>query len=107
MKRLKEGGGICIQQLRLPVLEMHAERIRIAQPVNHVSKASNCIGLDKVREISTRIDVLTGWLTENASYCETEQKHLVGGTAERAYWHYGYVCALRDLLSNFTVSSPR
>jgi len=27
-----------------------------------------------------------------------EQKHLDAGTVERAYWHYGYMIALSDVL---------
>ena len=30
-----------------------------------------------------------------------EQKHLDKGVPERAYWHYGYGMALRDVLKNF------
>jgi hypothetical protein len=33
---------------------------------------------------------------ENA--CLKEQRHLDSGTAEQAYWHYGYAMALRDVL---------
>lgn len=28
-----------------------------------------------------------------------EQKHLDAGTAEQAYWHYGYMIALKDVLN--------
>jgi hypothetical protein len=38
------------------------------------------------------------WLAENFPECFTEQKHLDQGSAERTYWHYGYLCALRDTL---------
>lgn len=44
-----------------------------------------------------RIERLTEWLRENAPYIDAEQKHLDEGASERAYWHYGYLCALRDL----------
>ena len=30
--------------------------------------------------------------------CLDEQKHFDEGTAERAYWHYGYMAALKDML---------
>ena len=39
------------------------------------------------------------WLAEHAPYCEASQKHLDQGTVEQAYWHYGYVCAIRDILA--------
>lgn len=48
--------------------------------------------LDKVQE-------LTRWLAENAPGCEISQRHLDPGTQEQIYWHYGYVCAIRDILS--------
>lgn len=53
----------------------------------------------QMRAISQRLAEMTDWLAQNASYCETAQKHLDDGTAERAYWHYGYLCALRDVVS--------
>jgi hypothetical protein len=46
--------------------------------------------------IDERIDGLTDWIAENAPECK-EQAHLDGGTRERAYWHCGYLAALRDL----------
>ncbi len=49
--------------------------------------------------ITEKIAVLTRWLAENASDCERTQKHLDKGTAEQAYWHYGYLCALRDVIA--------
>jgi hypothetical protein len=48
--------------------------------------------------ISSRIEGLTQWLAENCPNCDTEQRHLDEGAAERAYWHYGYLCALRDVV---------
>jgi hypothetical protein len=56
------------------------------------------IGPAKLQEISVKIEGLTRWLAENASYT-VEQKHLQEGTTERVYWHYGYLCALRDVLA--------
>jgi len=49
--------------------------------------------------INARIKTLTVWLSENARECATEQKHLDEGTSERASWHYGYLCALRDVVN--------
>lgn len=46
--------------------------------------------------IDDRIDGLAKWLAENAPEC-SDQAHLDEGTRERAYWHYGYLTALRDL----------
>ena len=53
----------------------------------------------QMRAISDKITSLTRWLAENASHCESAQKHLDQGTAEQAYWHYGYLCALRDVVA--------
>lgn len=47
--------------------------------------------------IDERIDGLTHWLSANCPRCEHEQTHLESGTSERAYWHYGYLMALRDV----------
>jgi len=49
--------------------------------------------------ISDRISSLTRWLEESPFHCESIQKHLEQGTAEQAYWHYGYLCALKDVVS--------
>lgn len=38
------------------------------------------------------------WLSEHAPYCASDQKHLDEHSVERAYWHYGYLAALRDLI---------
>jgi hypothetical protein len=46
--------------------------------------------------IDRRIAGLTEWLEENAPEIG-EQRHLDEGSRERAYWHYGYLIALRDL----------
>lgn len=49
--------------------------------------------------VGERITELTAWLAENAPECPEDQKHLDEGSAERAYWHYGYLIALRDVLN--------
>ena len=48
-------------------------------------------------KISERIDGLTEWLKENHPEVATEQKHLDAGSSERAYWHHGYLMALKDV----------
>ncbi len=57
-----------------------------------------CIKDAEVEVLSTRAEAMSRWLRENAPYCEASQKHLEEGTVERAYWHFGYVSALRDCL---------
>jgi hypothetical protein len=58
-----------------------------------------------MQAINEKIAVLTRWLAENASDCESAQKHLDQGTAEQAYWHYGYLCALRDVIAAINTGS--
>ena len=40
---------------------------------------------------------LAEWLQVNGPYCASERAHLDAGSRERAYWHYGYLMALRDI----------
>lgn len=53
----------------------------------------------QIQAISDKAEGLARWLAEHASHCETSQKHLDSGTIEQAYWHYGYLCALKDVLA--------
>jgi hypothetical protein len=53
----------------------------------------------QIQALSDKADALIRWLIENAPYCETSQRHLDPGTIEQEYWHYGYVCAIRDILA--------
>jgi hypothetical protein len=53
----------------------------------------------RMRELSDKADALTRWLAEHAPCCEVSQKHLDQGTLEQGYWHYGYVCAIKDILA--------
>lgn len=59
-------------------------------------QADSCeSALDLIEE---QHEALRDWLKTNAAYVR-EQGHLKGGSAEQAYWHYGYVMALRDVLA--------
>ena len=53
----------------------------------------------QIQAIFEKAETLKQWLAENASNCAISQKHLDGGSVEQAYWHYGYLCAIRDILS--------
>jgi hypothetical protein len=53
----------------------------------------------RIQTISEKAEALTRWLAERAPYCQNSQKHLDEGTVEQTYWHYGYVCAIRDILA--------
>ena len=47
--------------------------------------------------INQRITTISSWLKESAPHVFDEQEHLDEGKQERAYWHYGYMVALRDI----------
>ncbi len=51
--------------------------------------------------IRERAENLKEWLQDNAPYISVDQRHLDADTVERAYWHYGYMVALRDTLASF------
>jgi hypothetical protein len=53
----------------------------------------------QLQALSHKAGALARWLTKNAPSVETSQKHLDEGTVEQAYWHYGYLCAIRDVLA--------
>jgi len=41
---------------------------------------------------------MENWLSTVAPEVSAEQRHLDDGSAERAYWHHGYVSALQDVI---------
>lgn len=55
-----------------------------------------------ISELKKRADDLQQWIEKNAPECFAEQKQLDEGTRERAYWHYGYMVAMRDVLRFLT-----
>lgn len=65
------------------------------KPHNEEGQASPAA--DPLALIAQRIDGLTEWLAENAPYGAGDQKHLDEHSVERAYWHYGYLMALKDM----------
>jgi hypothetical protein len=50
-----------------------------------------------ISALEQRADDLQEWLKKNAPGVFAEQKHLDEGSPERAYWHYGYLVAVRDI----------
>jgi hypothetical protein len=50
-----------------------------------------------ISALEKRAEDLQNWLKENAPGVFAEQKHLDEGSPERAYWHYGYLVAVRDI----------
>ncbi len=53
----------------------------------------------QIQAIFDQAEAISRWLAENAPGCELSQKHLDPGTVEQIYWHYGYFCAIRDILA--------
>lgn len=49
-------------------------------------------------EVRERADELAAWISESSSDVVGEQRQLDEGSPEQAYWHYGYMVALRDML---------
>ena len=64
------------------------------------------IELAQIQAVKEKINRLTQWLGEKAPYCETDQKHLDPGTLEQAYWNYGYLCGLKDVIALIHPGSP-
>jgi hypothetical protein len=54
------------------------------------------------RKIEDRCRELRHWILSNAPQCVSEEKHLVEGSQERAYWAHGYLTALLDILRLFS-----
>ncbi len=66
-----------------------------------------CNERSRIQAISDKANAMTRWLAVNAPHSETSQKHLDPGTIEQAYWHYGYVCASRDILAVIEAESTK
>ena len=49
--------------------------------------------------IQQRIDGIRDGIADESPYIMADQYHLDANTPERAYWHYGYMAALRDVLA--------
>ena len=47
--------------------------------------------------INQRITQIARYLADKAPHVADEQTHLVDDTEEHAYWHHGYMTALRDI----------
>lgn len=55
--------------------------------------------MNKAEKMTARADALREWLEREHPECSQEQRHLIDGSPERAYWHHGYLMALRDVLN--------
>lgn len=54
---------------------------------------------DVASTIYNRMEGIREWIADEAPYIVADQHHLDANTPERAYWHYGYQAALRDVLA--------
>jgi hypothetical protein len=59
-----------------------------------------------VERIRRRANSIELWLEENGGRALREQRHLDSKTQERAYWHFGYMVALRDVLNLICNQGP-
>lgn len=50
-------------------------------------------------KLRARAAELERWIRDEAPYASADQRHLDEHTPERAYWHLGYLAALRDVIS--------
>jgi hypothetical protein len=50
------------------------------------------------KTIRERLEDIQNWISDEAPYIVADQRHLDANTPERAYWHFGYQAALRDIL---------
>ena len=49
--------------------------------------------------LAERRDHIRAWLDQEAPYARADQFHLDRHTPEQAYWHYGYMMALADVIA--------
>ncbi len=47
------------------------------------------------------------WMRREAQAIALEQKHLLSGSSEQAYWHFGYLSALCDAIALLTSLEQR
>jgi len=52
-----------------------------------------------IQAIADKADELARRLVATAPHCNMEQRHLDDGSLEQEYWHYGYLCAIKDILA--------
>lgn len=84
----------------LPIIA-HDNAAVIAQDLRALLTAAQGQEWRDLPTIRERAENLKEWLQDNAPYISVDQRHLDADTVERAYWHYGYMVALRDTLASF------
>lgn len=51
-----------------------------------------------MRLLAKRQSEVSEWLENESPYTMFDQRHLESGTSEQAYWHFGYVSAINDVM---------
>jgi hypothetical protein len=59
-----------------------------------------------IDSLKKRITELDTWLAANCPECPTEQAHVQPGSREQKYWSYGYLLALRNVMSRMKREPP-
>lgn len=49
-------------------------------------------------KIAERAETIREWIADECPMILADQKHLDANSEQRAYWHYGYLAALQDVL---------
>jgi hypothetical protein len=57
--------------------------------------------------IEERSRELALWLDRESPYVQFDQRHLDAGSPHQAYWHLGYLAALRDALDLIKAENGR
>jgi len=57
--------------------------------------------------IDERSRELALWLDRESPYVQFDQRHLDAGSPYQAYWHLGYLSALRDVLDLLKAENGR
>ena len=57
--------------------------------------------------IDERSRELALWLDRESPYVQFDQRHLDAGSPHQAYWHFGYLSALRDVIGLLRAESGR
>ena len=78
---------IQIGKVRIRELELDGERLRQA-----------------TIRWQLRADKQLEHINENWPYVIADQKHMTPDSVEKAYWHYGYMVALRDVIEHLRTS---
>ena len=55
-----------------------------------------------ITNVQKQADTLEGWLKQSAPHVVKEQKHLDAGSEAQAYWNYGRLLALQDMIRHLS-----